>query len=94
MITLTQLDVDTFIKQLEEYDSAKCTSSHLGSSNGVEFQTSPCSIDAVARMTAACTQMTVLWCQSRLDFYYVRKNNAQCGPCERMQSECWTVLPV
>ena len=94
MSTLTELDVDTFLKQLEEYDSAKCTSNHLGSINGVRSQTSPCSIEAVARMTAHCNGATVLWCQSRLDFYRTRKNESMCRACGRMQATCWTVLPV
>ena len=94
MSTLTALDVDTFLKELEEYDSAKCTSSHLSHSNGRPYRNSECSVDAVARLTYACGASPVLWCQSRYDSHLKTPADNVCHKCKRLLTECWTVLPI
>ena len=94
MTTLTRLDVDAFLKELAEYDSAKCESEHLGRLSGVWAPNSPCSIDAVASMTMSCTGVSTLWCQSRLDWYKSVREVAKCHYCRKWQSECWKAVLV
>lgn len=92
--TMTELDLDTFLKELEEYDSAKCESKHTSYSGGEPYKNSECSIDAVARLTYSCGGRPLLWCQSRLDLHLSREAGTLCFNCKNPLDRCWTVRPV
>lgn len=92
--TMTELDLDTFLKELEEYDSAKCESQHKGKRNGQWVKTGECSIDAVARVSSRCDGNSVLWCQNKVDQFHRDSQSVNCNYCKRVLADCWTVRPV